>query len=228
MSGQSLGRPERVLNGTPHDLSQDEPQGECERSTGRFTHDVLRDTWIWSPGVFRIHGFEPGEVVPTTDLVRAHVYADDVEAARRVTDAAGTGASFSAYYRIVDATRDLRQVVAVGRTTRGADGQVVCLTGLLLDVTEASRRVGSLEVDRVVEDFTTHRAVIEQAKGVLVQLLAVDAEEAFLLLREISQHKNVKVRDLAASLVDAAAHDRTPAKHDEDGSVLDRLTRLLT
>jgi len=215
MSGESATRIETGLDGD-------------ERSTGRFTYDVLRDTWTWSPGVFRIHGFEPGEVVPTTDLVRFHVYDEDVDAARHVTDAIETGASFSAYYRIVDATGDLRQVVAVGRTARGPDGQVACLTGLLVDVTEASRAVGSLEVDRVVEDFTTHRAVIEQAKGVLVQLLAVDADEAFLLLRHISQHENVKVRELAASLVDAAANDRTPAKGDGNGSVLGQLTALLT
>ena len=199
-----------------------------EQSTGRFTYDVPRDTWTWSPGVYRIHGFEPGEVVPTTDLVRSHVYPDDVEAARRLTDAVGTGGSFSAYYRIVDATGDLRQVVAVGRSTRGPDGQVTSLTGVLVDVTEASRRIGTDEMERAIEDFTTHRAVIEQAKGVLVQLLAVEADEAFLLLRHISQHENVKVRDLAESLIEAAADSRTPARNDDNGSVLDQLTRLLT
>jgi hypothetical protein len=145
-----------------------------------------------------------------------------------VTDIDAPGASFSASYRIVDAARDLHHVVAVGRRTRGPDGQVACLNGLLVDVTEASRRIDTDEMERAIEDFTTHRAVIEQAKGVLVQLLAVDAEEAFLLLRHISQHENVKVRDLAEILVDAAANDRTPAKHDGNGSVLDQLTALVT
>lgn len=219
MSGESATRLEtRLETGLDGD----------EQSTGRFTYDVKRDIWTWSPGVFRIHGFEPGEVVPTTDLMCAHVYAEDGEAARHVTDAAETGVAFSACYRIVDANRDVRQVVAVGRRSRGPDGQVLCLTGVLVDVTEASRRIGSDEMERAIEDFTTHRAVIEQAKGVLVQLLAVDADEAFLLLRHISQHENVKVRDLAESLVDAAARDKTPAKGDGNGSVLDQLTALLT
>jgi ANTAR domain-containing protein/PAS domain-containing protein len=215
MSGESATRIETGLDGD-------------ERSTGRFTYDVARDAWAWSPGVFRIHGFTPGEVVPTTDLICAHVHPEDVEAARHVTDIDAPGASFSASYRIVDAARDLHHVVAVGRRTRGPDGQVACLNGLLVDVTEASRRIDTDEMERAIEEFTTHRAVIEQAKGVLVQLLAVDAEEAFLLLRHISQHENVKVRDLAEILVDAAANDRTPAKHDGNGSVLDQLTALVT
>lgn len=29
-----------------------------------------------------IHGFEPGSVVPTTELVMSHVHPEDVEAAR--------------------------------------------------------------------------------------------------------------------------------------------------
>jgi hypothetical protein len=226
MSEQAAARPGNpdVARRDPHDRSSPIE----ERSTGRFAHDLLHDTWTWSPGVFRIHGFEPGQVVPSTELMRAHVYADDQEAARVVTDDPGTDSSFSGCYRIVDARRDLRHVVVVGHTTRGPDGRTASVSGLLVDVTDASRSLGNLEVDRAVEDFKVHRAIIEQAKGVLVQLLSVDSEQAFLLLRRISQHENVKVRDLAESLVDAAAHDRTPAKHDTGGSVLEQLTRLVT
>ena len=46
---------------------------------GRFTYRPVTDTWTWSDGIFRIHGFEPGEVVPTTALVMAHIHPDDVE-----------------------------------------------------------------------------------------------------------------------------------------------------
>ena len=64
----------------------------------------------------------------------------------------------------------------------------------------------------VVDDFRAHRAVIEQAKGIVIQLFAVDADEAFDRLRASSQAANVKVRDLAQYLVVAAAQDRTPGK----------------
>jgi GAF domain-containing protein len=45
------------------------------------------------------------------------------------------------------------------------------------------------------------RAVIEQAKGVLMAQRRVDAEVAFELLREASQRYNRKLRDIAAGIV---------------------------
>jgi len=56
------------------------------------------------------------------------------------------------------------------------------------------------------------RAVIEQAKGVLVERYHTDAETAFAMLRRESQDRNVKLRDLAEALVAGAAlagRDRT-------------------
>jgi GAF domain-containing protein len=45
------------------------------------------------------------------------------------------------------------------------------------------------------------RAVIEQAKGVLMAQRHIDAEEAFDVLREASQRYNRKLRDIAAGIV---------------------------
>jgi GAF domain-containing protein len=45
------------------------------------------------------------------------------------------------------------------------------------------------------------RAVIEQAKGVLMAQRHVDAEQAFDLLRDASQRYNRKLRDIAAGIV---------------------------
>jgi GAF domain-containing protein len=45
------------------------------------------------------------------------------------------------------------------------------------------------------------RAVIEQAKGVLMRDHQCDAEEAFEMLRHASQHTNRKLRDVATAIV---------------------------
>jgi AmiR/NasT family two-component response regulator len=45
------------------------------------------------------------------------------------------------------------------------------------------------------------RAVIEQAKGVLMAQRGVDAEQAFEILRQASQRYNRKLRDVAAGIV---------------------------
>ena len=45
--------------------------------------------------------------------------------------------------------------------------------------------------------------VIERAKGAVTERLGVTRGEAFELLREISQHRNLKLRDVAALVVEA-------------------------
>jgi GAF domain-containing protein len=51
------------------------------------------------------------------------------------------------------------------------------------------------------------RAVIEQAKGVLMAQRHIDAESAFEILRDASQRYNRKLRDIAAGIVESAKAD---------------------
>ena len=48
------------------------------------------------------------------------------------------------------------------------------------------------------------RAVIEQAKGVIIARDRCTPDEAFEVLTRISQHEHIKIRDLARAIVDAA------------------------
>ena len=47
------------------------------------------------------------------------------------------------------------------------------------------------------------RAVIEQAKGILMARNGIDADRAFAMLRDHSQHKGQKLADVAAAVVDS-------------------------
>lgn len=60
-----------------------------------------------------------------------------------------------------------------------------------------------------------HRAIIEQAKGMLMAAEGIDEEAAFDLLIRASQRENVKLRDIAQRIVDAAV---TRARRPEDES----------
>jgi GAF domain-containing protein len=64
-----------------------------------------------------------------------------------------------------------------------------------------------------LETAMKSRAVIEQAKGVLMQRDRCTADQAFERLRTESQHKNVKLRDLAKAIVESAAG---PTRNDEE------------
>jgi GAF domain-containing protein len=65
-------------------------------------------------------------------------------------------------------------------------------------VYDASRRL----VEQM-EEAMRSRAVIEQAKGILMAERGCDADTAFDLLRTASQRENVKLRDIAHRLVDS-------------------------
>jgi GAF domain-containing protein len=58
-----------------------------------------------------------------------------------------------------------------------------------------------------LQEALTSRAVIDQAKGILMAQNGVGADDAFELLRTTSQRENRKLRELAQELVDRAATD---------------------
>jgi hypothetical protein len=73
-------------------------------------------------------------------------------------------------------------------------GHVIDLTTLRLSATRAA-------ANHAVDEAAKHRAVIEQAKGMLMLTYRIDADTAFDVLRRHSQTTNTKVHDLAAHLV---------------------------
>jgi hypothetical protein len=59
--------------------------------------------------------------------------------------------------------------------------------------------------------------VIEQAKGILIAQTGCSPEEAFALLRQASQRSNVRVSELAASIVDRAVTKGRPRPAEPPG-----------
>lgn len=193
---------------------------------GRFTYWPSTDSWIWSDGMYRIHGIEPRSVAPTTDLVMMHMHPDDREAAwASLERAIALGDPFTFPHRIINAAGDLRIAIAAGHSEPD-DDEVIRLVGHLVDITGFSTGAVISEVDRAVADFTANRAVIEQAKGVLMQLYCVDAEVAWQMLRAYSQNHNHKVRGLAEIIVEAAAEARSPSR-DRRGKIYEVLDEMV-
>lgn len=63
---------------------------------------------------------------------------------------------------------------------------------------------------RRLEDALHSRAVIDQAVGILMERERLGPEEAFQMLRSASQKLNVKLRMIAAEIVESAAGPRLP------------------
>jgi PAS domain S-box-containing protein len=83
-------------------------------------------------------------------------------------------------------------------------GEVVAaaVTGVLQRIAE---REALKDLVANLETALTSRAVIDQAKGMLMARLGVDADEAFAQLVRLSSRLNVKLRDLARLVVEGQA-----------------------
>jgi hypothetical protein len=176
---------------------------------GPFRYTVPTATWWWADDLYRIHGFEPGDIVPTTDLLVAHKHPEDAAVATAIIQNALTsGQPFALWHRIIDARQRTRTVVQVGDGVHDAEGNLVEVRGYMVDVTGSKRSQTARDIDEAVRRSAESRGTIEQAKGVLMATLAIDAEQAFSILKRQSQNGNVKLRDLAALLLDVLADMR--------------------
>lgn len=159
------------------------------------------DRWEWSDEVAQIHGYQPGTVVPTTELVLSHKHpADRAQMTALMERIRETRAAFSSRHRIRDVHGRIHHVIVVGNQLRDDSGRVVGSDGFYVDLTayEDDRRS---EMSAQVAEFAEHRAAIEQAKGMLMVVYGIDAAAAFDLLRWRSQQANVKLRLLAEQIL---------------------------
>ena len=51
--------------------------GGTAEPLGWFEYDVPSGAWTWSASLFQMHGFEPGEIVPTTAIFVSHKHPQD-------------------------------------------------------------------------------------------------------------------------------------------------------
>ena len=200
--------------------------GSTTEIVGRFQYDVTSQKWWWSPSLYTIHGFTPGEIVPTTALMIAHQHPDDQACGvDMITAAIATGTPFCSRHRIVDARQRVHTVVTIGEGIRDSDGRIVMVSGYIIDVTNSLHRDLAKATQQAVEQSAESRAAIEQAKGALMITYGLDDDEAFALLRWHSQHNNIKLRDIAAGITDRS-NDPSIAELPAAGKIAEILTNL--
>ncbi|HEX6878647.1 MAG TPA: PAS and ANTAR domain-containing protein [Nocardioidaceae bacterium] len=175
------------------------PIGDLQPA-GEFSYDRREQRWEWSEEMYRIHGFVPGEVVPTTALLLRHKEPGAGTVGReQVMGAIESGKPRAFWHRIVDAAGRVRSVVTVWKGIRDeGTGEVVRIQGYMMDVTRGVRRDASSAVSAAFE----HRAVIDQAKGMLMLVHGISADAAFGLLQNASCETNTKLHALAERLVE--------------------------
>ena len=174
--------------------------GEPQR-VGWFRFYFADERWEWSEQVQILHGYQPGTVTPTTDLVLSHKHPDDYQqVAATLVEMRRNQRAFSTRHRIIDTHGEVREVVVIGDQLNDDAGHLIGTHGFYVDVTPTPAMTKAI-VSAALTEITENRSVIDQVKGMLMLVYRVDADTAFELLRWRSQETNVKLRLLAEQLL---------------------------
>lgn len=166
----------------------------------RFYFDDER--WEWSDEVQVMHGYEPGTVSPTTDLVLSHKHPDDYQqVATTLDEVRRHHQAFSTRHRIIDTTGRIHHVIVVADKLQDESGEVIGTNGFYLDVSPTEHHQQK-QLSAAIAEIAENRAKIEQAKGMLMVVYGIDSAAAFDLLRWRSQEANIKLRLLADRVVE--------------------------
>ncbi len=185
------------LSGDQHPAEDTEPR----QHAGWFRFHFADDRWEWSPEVEILHGYRPGTVTPTTELVLAHKHPEDREQiAHRLTEIRDNHQAFSSRHRIIANDGSVRHVIVVADTLADDTGAAIGTQGFYIDVTPTEHSARE-RMSAAIAEIAENRAVIEQAKGMLMVVYGITADAAFDLLRWRSQDANVKLRRLAEQVV---------------------------
>jgi hypothetical protein len=175
--------------------------GGSPQGVGWFRFYYADERWEWSEQVQQLHGYEPGTVVPTTELVLSHKHPDDYrQVAATLDDIRRTHRTFSTRHRIIDTGGAVHDVIVIGDQLCDDGGELVGTHGFYVDVTE-TRHVREELMSAAVAEIAENRATIEQAKGMLMLIYRITDESAFELLKWRSQETNVKLRVLAEQVI---------------------------
>jgi hypothetical protein len=188
------------LNGQTPYVEQALAGGEPQRA-GWFRFYFANQRWEWSEQVQRMHGYEPGTVTPTTDLVLAHKHPEDRgQVAATIDQILNTHRAFSTRHRIIDTGGNVRHIVVVGDQLFDEEGEVVGTHGFYIDVSPPRGQDQEDLVTAKLAEISENRAAIEQTKGMLMLIYGLTEDAAFNLLKWLSQEANVKLRLLAEQI----------------------------
>jgi hypothetical protein len=99
--------------------------GGTAQRVGWYRFYFADERWEWSPEVEEIHGYHPGTVTPTTQLVLSHKHPDDYEhIAATLDDIRQTHRPFSSRHRIITVQGATRDVVVIGERLQDDSGEV--------------------------------------------------------------------------------------------------------
>lgn len=177
--------------------------GATPQSAGWFRFYFEGHRWVWSDQVQRMHGYQPGTVTPTTELVLSHKHpADRPQVTDGINEMIRRRQAFSTRHRIVDTGGIIHHVLVVGDQFCDDDGNVIGTHGFYIEVTPTAARSREESISAKVAEIAGRRGVIERTKGMLMLIYGIDEDAAFNMLKTLSQSGNTKLGLLAQRIAE--------------------------
>jgi PAS fold len=113
-----------------------------------------------------MHGYEPGKIEPTTELILSHKHPDDLARVKALLQQAV--GPFSSRHRIRTTTGETRKAVVVSDPVTDPDGGTVATRGFYIDITESFNTDVQQSISDELQIIVSHPEAIDQAKGMLM------------------------------------------------------------
>ncbi|MGW6333763.1 PAS and ANTAR domain-containing protein [Nocardia rhamnosiphila] len=176
--------------------------GSVSQCAGAFRFWFADQRWEWSEAVAEMHGYPSAPMTPSTELLLGHKHPDDrAQVANALAKSVAEGTPFCSRHRIVDLAGETKHVIVVADVMTDEQGAVIGSAGYYIDLTETLAEEREEALQDTLPGLYAARAVIEQAKGALMVVYGISADQAFRVLIWRSQETNTKLRALAARLV---------------------------
>ena len=168
---------------------------ECYFSNGVFH---------WSDDLYRIYGYERGDVVPSMDMALAHIEPADRAAVQAFWDRVSASGGPSSVYVSIRDRKDRQHKLLFSADFILEGSTPVGVWGVVVDLTQSIHMDRHQLATEAVAASARNRAIIEQAKGILMGGTGVTADEAYELMSQQSQALNKKLYAIAQEIVERA------------------------
>lgn len=172
--------------------------------TGLVEYYFADGIFRWSDGLYRMYGYERGEVVPSMEMVLPHIEPEDRPRVQAYWDHVSKHGGPSSIYVSIRDRKD-RQHKLLYSADYIMDGTTpIGVWGVVVDLTTSIHTDRHQLATEAVAASAVNRAAIEQAKGILMGRTGVTADEAYGLMSQLSQDTNRKVYAIAHEIIERA------------------------
>jgi len=192
---------------------------------GSFYNDFLTNTITWSDELYRLYGYEPGEIEVNEKIV-ANIYPEDLPAMQKaVKNAHEKGIPIDMEYRRTDKNGKLRYVYSKAEVIRDASENIIGLFGVNMDLTDLREKEMQLK-----ESEKFNRAILDLAPNV-VYIYDLEKRDNIFINKNISQiagYTDKEIQDFGADIMKTVIHpddlQRVAAHHEnckhlKDGAI---------